>query len=180
MSLYKMKRLLIIGSAGAGKSTFTKQLNSLLNIPVIHLDRYYWQPNWIATPNEEWDELIRKFTAEDEWIMDGNYSRTLDLRLERADAVIFMDMPRLLCVYRVLKRRVQYHGRSRVDLNEKCPEQLDGSFIRFIWNFKHRNRPAIMKKLEQFDKQKEIYIVRSPKEVRSLLKQLQEQVKSIL
>lgn len=179
MSLHNMKRFLIIGSAGAGKSTFTKQLNSILNIPVIHLDRYYWQPNWIATPNEEWDELIRKFTAKDEWIMDGNYSRTLDLRLERADAVIFMDMPRLLCIYGVLKRRVQYNGRTRVDLNEQCPEQLDGSFIRFIWNFKHRNRPAIMKKLEQFDKQKEIYIIRSRKEARSLLKQLQEQVESI-
>lgn len=167
-----MKRIIIIGSAGAGKSTLTRRLSHILNVPIIHLDRYYWQPNWVATPNEEWDQRVIQFTYEDSWIMDGNYSRTLDLRLERADTVIFLDLPRLLCLYRIIKRRLQYNGRTRPDLNEQCPEKLDWAFIGWVWNYKHRSRPHLVKKLDALKSEKQIYWVKTRKEAAQFLERM--------
>ncbi|MDG0808073.1 EutP/PduV family microcompartment system protein [Cohnella rhizosphaerae] len=84
-----MQRILVIGSAGSGKSTLSQRLSEQLQLPVIHLDKYYWKPNWVPTPNEDWDKFVLGTTNRDQWIMDGNYTRTLDLRLKRADTVIF-------------------------------------------------------------------------------------------
>ncbi|MGO4370497.1 DNA topology modulation protein [Paenibacillus sp. 2TAB19] len=169
-----MKRVLIIGSAGAGKSTLSRKLSHLIEVPVIHLDRYYWQPNWVATPNDEWDEVVKSFAEQEAWIMDGNYSRTLDLRISRADTVIFLDAPRLLCMYRIIKRRMQYQGRTRPDLNEQCPEKLDWSFIVWVWNYRKRNRPTILRKLEAIEGEKTIIIAKSRKEVEALLEQIRK------
>lgn len=167
------KRILIIGSAGAGKSTLAKALSAALNLPIIHLDRYYWKPNWVATPNEEWDGQVRLFSAQEQWIMDGNYSRTLGVRMERADAVIFLDMPRLLCIYQALKRRVQYHGRTRDDLNEECPESISWEFIRWIWNFPKRSRGSLMQKLDVAKDRKQIITLKSRREVHQFVRGLE-------
>ncbi|WP_042209584.1 P-loop NTPase family protein, partial [Paenibacillus durus] len=72
-----MNRILVIGSGGSGKSTLSQKLSKILNIPVIHLDAHFWNANWVPTPNDEWDQIVEKFTNEDQWIIDGNYSRTL-------------------------------------------------------------------------------------------------------
>ncbi|WP_306795338.1 AAA family ATPase [Cohnella sp. GbtcB17] len=101
-----MNRILIIGSAGSGKSTLSQRISEELKLPVIHLDKYYWKPNWVPTPNEEWDNFVIEATNQEQWIMDGNYTRTLDLRLKRADTVIFLDLSRWLCLYRIIKRRI--------------------------------------------------------------------------
>lgn len=169
-----MKRILIIGSAGAGKSTLSRKLSRLIGVPVIHLDRYYWQPNWVATPNDQWDDAVRSFAEQEAWIMDGNYSRTLDMRIARADTVIFLDAPRLLCLYRVIKRRIQYHGRTRPDLNEECPEKLDWPFLLWVWNYRNRSRPGIIKKLEAIEGDKTVIIAKSRKEVEALLEQMKK------
>jgi len=173
MNAKPLNRLLIIGSPGAGKSTISKQLSHMLQLPVIHLDRYYWKPNWVACSKDEWSEQLRQFTAEDEWIIDGDYTSTLDMRLERADGVIFMDMPRLLCLYRVIKRRIRYHGRTREDLNEECPEALDFAFLRLVWSYGSRKRAVIMKKLSSVQDSKQIFVVRSRREAKVLIKQLE-------
>lgn len=119
-----MQRILVIGSAGSGKSTLSQRLSEQLQLPVIHLDKYYWKPNWVPTPNEDWDKFVLGTTNRDQWIMDGNYTRTLDLRLKRADTVIFLDLSKWLCLYRIIKRRIKYHRKTRADLNEGCPEKL--------------------------------------------------------
>src|SRR5688572_30960534 len=78
----KMKRILVIGSGGAGKSTFARRLGKILSIEVIHLDSIYWRPGWIETPKQEWKKRVEHLIAGDSWIMDGNYSGTLQLRFE--------------------------------------------------------------------------------------------------
>jgi adenylate kinase family enzyme len=73
-------------------------------LPLIHLDRLYWKPNWVETTDKsEWKRTIENALRHDAWILDGNYSGTLEMRLEKCDTVIFLDLPRLLCVYRILK-----------------------------------------------------------------------------
>ena len=72
-----MKRVLVIGSGGAGKSTFATRLGARLGLPVIHLDRVYWQPGWVETPKDEWLRKVEEMCAADAWVMDGNYSGTL-------------------------------------------------------------------------------------------------------
>jgi adenylate kinase family enzyme len=131
-----MDRILIIGSGGSGKSTLSQELSKVMDLPIIHLDRFYWKPKWVPTPNEEWDHFVEEAANEEQWIMDGNYSRTLDLRLKRADAIIFLDMPTILCIYPIIKRRIKYHGKTRSDLNQECPEKLDWAFFIWVWNYK--------------------------------------------
>lgn len=169
-----MNRILIIGSAGAGKSTLSQQLSKRLNLPVVHLDKYYWKPDWTPTPNEEWDRFVVEAANQEQWIMDGNYSRTLELRLQRAETVIFLDLSRWLCMYRVIKRRIQYHGKTRPDLNDECPEKLDWAFISWVWNYKKRSRTRVMEQLKSFSEQKNIVIVKTRKQVKEIANQLEE------
>src|SRR5512144_2391466 len=133
-----MKRVLVIGSGGSGKTTFAKQLGERLRLPVIHLDSHYWHPGWVATPADEWAEHIQRFVAEPEWVMDGNYGGTLDTRLAACDTVIFLDLPRVVCLWRIVKRALRYWGQTRPDLAPGCPEQLTWEFIVWVWTYPAR------------------------------------------
>lgn len=167
-----MKRLLILGSSGSGKSTLSKKLGQFYHLPVIHLDAYYWKPGWVQPADEEWAVIAGELAAGDEWIIDGNYSGTIDLRIDRADTIIFLDMPTLLCLYRVLKRRLKYHGKTRPDMNEECPEKIDWAFLKWVWNFKHRSRMKLLNRLEAVKEDKEIIILKGRSEVKKYLKNL--------
>ncbi|MCI3918977.1 DNA topology modulation protein [Paenibacillus sp. TRM 82003] len=166
-----MKRIMIIGSGGAGKSTLASQLADILDIPVHHLDAYYWKPGWTPSPNDEWDQFQETLVQEESWIIDGNYGRTHDIRMRRADVIILLDFSKCVTVYRVLKRRIIYHGKTRPDLNENCPESLDFEFIKWVWNFKKTRIPGIMEKLKEYQ-DKKIIILKSPKNVRQLLEKV--------
>lgn len=106
------QRIILIGSGGSGKSTLARQIGAVLSLPVIHLDALFWQPGWVETPRPEWEALQRELVARDRWVIDGNYGHTLDIRLAAADTVIFMDMPRLVCAWGAIKRRIMYAGRA--------------------------------------------------------------------
>lgn len=98
------QRIIVTGLAGSGKSTMSLALGARTGLPVIHLDLHYWKPGWTAPSETEWREEQRRALAGDAWIADGNYDETLDLRLERADTVVVLDMPWWLCVRRALSR----------------------------------------------------------------------------
>ncbi|AOZ94083.1 DNA topology modulation protein [Paenibacillus crassostreae] len=164
-----MKRIMIIGSAGSGKSTFARKIADITKLPLIYLDAYYWKAGWVATSNDDWEVFQQGIVLDNEWIIDGNYNRTLDIRMARADTIIFFDLSPWVTMYRVIKRRIQFHGRTRPDLNEGCPEALDWEFIRLVWNFRKLKRPAILEKLKIFERDKNIIILRSLREVMNLL-----------
>ncbi len=98
------RRVIVTGLAGSGKSTFSLALAAKTGLPVIHLDLYFWKPGWVAPSETEWREKQYGVLAGDSWIADGNYHETLDLRLERADTVVFLDMPWWLCTGRAVLR----------------------------------------------------------------------------
>jgi adenylate kinase family enzyme len=94
----------VTGLAGAGKSTFSRALSSKTGLPLIHLDLHFWKPGWVEPSDDEWREKQRVLLAGDAWIADGNYHATLDLRLERADTVVFLDTPWWTCARRAFVR----------------------------------------------------------------------------
>jgi adenylate kinase family enzyme len=166
-----MRCITIIGSSGAGKSTLAKRLSQKLDLRVIHLDSLYWQPGWIPRLTADWIDLQRELLQRDRWIVDGNYLSTMDLRLEAADTIIFLDFKRSLCLWRVVKRYLKYRGRTRSDMGSDCPERLTLDFLQWVWNFQGRSRPKILAKLEahQQSKAKEIFILQNPKQVSAFL-----------
>lgn len=163
-----MKKVLIIGSGGAGKSTFAGKLHQLTGIEIFHLDKLYWKPNWTETSKDEWRKTIEILTKKDSWIMDGNYSGTLEMRLAACDTVVFLDLPRALCVWRVLKRAAFYNKKVRPDMAEGCDEKLDFEYIKFIkwiWDYPSRSKPKVEALLKQFQDTKQIIRLKTIAEV---------------
>jgi adenylate kinase family enzyme len=143
-----VKRILVLGSSGAGKSTVARKLGERLGVETIHLDSYYWQPNWISTPPEEWDGKLKALLERDSWVMDGNYPASLSLRLAYADTVIFLERGRLQSLLRCVSRFLRYRGQSRPELAPGCYEKIDWDFVKWIWNYPRDVRPGIMETLE--------------------------------
>jgi adenylate kinase family enzyme len=164
-----MERIMLIGSGGAGKSTLAKQLGQVLGLPVYHLDALYWKPGWVETPREAWTALQEDLVRQPRWIIDGNYGGTMAARLAAADTVIFMDFSRWACLWGVLKRRIQYAGRSRPDMAEGCPERLDWQFLRWIWEYPATRRPAIEQKLAELRPDQRVIRLRSRRAVARFL-----------
>ena len=159
----------MIGSGGAGKSTFARELGRRLGLEVIHLDREHWRAGWVETPKDEWRRKVEELVARESWVMDGNYSGTLDVMLAACDTVIFLDLPRALCLWRVLKRAATYRGTSRPDMAEGCPEKVDFEFVSWVWGYHSRSRPKVLALLERHSHDKQIIRLRSRAEVESFL-----------
>jgi Adenylate kinase and related kinases len=142
------KRIMIIGSAGSGKTTLSDKLSKILDIEVIHLDRLYWKPNWTITPEEEWKMVMEEACNKDSWIIDGNYRKTIEMRLSKADTVIFIDKNRWSCLHGVLKRIRKNKGRQRSDMGEGCIEKYDWSFLWWVFSFPRKSRPKLIDSLK--------------------------------
>jgi adenylate kinase family enzyme len=170
-SYHNARKILVIGSGGAGKSTFARRLGTTLDLEVIHLDLLYWRPNWVEPSEQEWMQMVEGILARDSWIMDGNYASTLEVRVEACDTVIFLDIPRLVCLWRVIKRVIQYRNKRRPDMAEGCPEKIDLKFMSWVWNYPKRNRPKIVKLLDQNSYDKKVVWLRSNLEAEAFLKQ---------
>ena len=130
-----MQRIMIIGCGGAGKSTLAKKLGERTGLPVVHLDQIWWSPgNWEHLSKEEFDARLAAEVEKECWIIDGNFNRTLDIRLERADTVIYLDFPRWLCLRGWIGRVIRNWGHAREDMapaaaNGLIPKWPDGSGI---------------------------------------------------
>lgn len=146
-----MRRILIVGCPGAGKSTVARQLAEITGLPVIHLDRHYWLPNWTRPDNSSWRRTTESLASQPAWIMGGNYSGTLEQRLRSADTLIHLDYPTWLCVWRVIKRTVSGWGRSRDnELAPGCRERFDWAFLRFVINYRKEQRDRDLVRMSGF------------------------------
>ena len=168
-----MKRVLVIGSGGAGKSTFSRRLGERLGLEVIHLDVEHWRPGWVEPPKDEWARKVVELCGRESWVMDGNFSGTLEQRLAACDTVVFLDLPRAVCVWRVLKRRVMYRDTPRPDMAEGCREQFDLKFLLWVWNFRTSSRPKVLALLEKYAQGKKVVRVRSSAEAEEFLNSLE-------
>ena len=161
---------MVIGSPGSGKSTLAAELARRIGLPLIHLDKEYWRSGWVEPSKAEWRRQVREIAARDEWLIDGNYGGTLELRLARADTVIDLEFPSWLCVWRILRRVVRSWGRVRPDMAEGCPEHFNLEFLLYTATFPLAVRKRTDSKLAKL-KGRQVKL-RSPAEVRRFLASL--------
>lgn len=172
--VYKGKnyqRIMVIGCSGSGKSTFSRALADKTGLPLIHLDAHWWRKNWTNVTKEEFDAWQENAVREPSWIIDGNYNRTLEMRLARADMVIDFRIPRRQCLTGVVKRYFKYKNKTRPDMGEGCNEQLDLEFIQFIWNFNKREVPENDAKIEKYPNTEHI-IFKNRREADAFLREI--------
>ncbi len=163
---------MIIGSSGSGKTTLALKMSEKLSLPLIHLDYHFWKANWEASSDKEWRNKLEKLVKEDKWILDGNFTSSLDIRLNRADTIVFVDLPRFTRMYRVIKRWCQNRKRNRADLPPGCKEKIDMKLLKSVWYFGKKRKPEIIKLLEQHKVNKNIFILNSSSEIEQFIKKL--------
>jgi adenylate kinase family enzyme len=166
-----MNKIMVIGvGSGVGKSTFANRLSALTGIEVTHLDRLFWRSGWVEAPLEEFREAQQQVVQNTKWIIEGNYTGTIAIREAYADTVIYLELPLLVCLYRVLKRRVQYHGKTRDDISEGCKEKIDWAFLKFILTT-YRPRKKKMKKRMQLyaNEGKAVHYLKTSKQIEGFL-----------
>ena len=171
-----MERIIIIGCGGSGKSTLARKLGSATGLPVVHLDQPSWREGWTSIPRDEFDRLLMDELEKPRWIMDGNFNRTIPLRLTYCDTVIFLDFPRLLCVLGVLRRVLGNYGRTRPDMAPGCPEKFDPAFLKWVWNWRKNHRSRVLALLEESPAQK--IILKNRRQVNRFLDNIRNEVLS--
>ncbi len=166
-----MRRVVILGCSGSGKSTLARAMGERLGLPVVHLDALFWRPNWVEPEPAAFRARVVEALAADAWISDGNYvGRTFDIRMPRADTVIFVDQSRRICMWRIFKRWWVDRGRRRADLAEGCYENLDWEFTKLVWTFNRKHRANILAAVASYGKP--VTMLRSDREIAAFLETL--------
>lgn len=169
-----MKRILIIGNAGSGKTTFAKALAQKINLPLIHLDKLFWCGEWEHLPREKFDAVLQEELEKAEWIIDGNFDRTIPHRLQYCDTVFFFDLPTIACLWGSTVRVIKNYGKTRDDMGGNCPEYFDkqkASLYKSIFSFNRTHRNKYHTLLEAH-KDKNIVVFKSRKQAYKYLEKL--------
>ena len=150
----RMKRAVIIGPGASGKSTLALQLGEITGLRVIELDKLFWQPGLVATPQDQWVELQQKLVSETEWIMDGDFGPydAIELRLRAADTIIFLDFSLVRCAWRAVRR-----SRERLD------------FWLWLLRYRRQSRPLLTKAISHDASNATVHILPNPEAVRRFL-----------
>ncbi|MBR7098862.1 MAG: adenylate kinase [Clostridia bacterium] len=164
-----MKRILIIGCSGAGKSTFARRLREITDLPLYHLDLLWHKPDKTHITREEFDARLSEWLAEDEWIIDGDYGRTLEMRLKRCDTVFLLDYPLDVCLQGVEARI----GQPRMDM-PWVEDRFESEFKQWIMAFPTQKLPRIYALLEQYRDTAEAVIFKTRAESECYLSELEK------
>lgn len=162
-----MLKIIIIGSPGSGKSTFARKLRDITNLPLYYLDMLWHKKDRTNISREEFDEKLGKILKKDKWIIDGNYQRTIEMRLKECDTVFLMDYPLEVCLSGAEERV----GKKREDL-PWIEEKIDEEFKQIIVDFSKNKLPQIYKLLEKYQKNKNIVIFKSREEADNYIKKM--------
>ena len=138
-------RILILGCPGSGKSTFARALAARTGLPLVHLDTVWWRADGSHISRDEFDRTLAGLLAGERWIMDGDYSRTYEVRLRAADTVVFLDYPEDVCMDGI-RRRV---GEERPDMPWK-ESTLDPELVAMVKNFATDNRPVLLSLFQKY------------------------------
>lgn len=173
-----MRRVTIIGPAAAGKSTLARQLGDLTGIRTFHLDELYWGPGCTPMPAGEWDALLEELVARPEWIIDGNFTASLPARLASADTVVFVDLPRVVCLAAAVKRRLLFGLRRPPGMARDCRPMFNLTFLRWIWSFRDDHRPHYLELLRQPVPGRVVIMLRRRRDVRRFVAEVTARVRT--
>ena len=163
------RKIIVIGSPGSGKSTFSRKLRDITGLPLYHLDMIWHKPDKTNITKEEFDQRLNEIISQDKWIIDGNYQRTIEIRLKECDTVFLMDFPLDVCLSGAESRV----GKKRDDI-PWVEEEFDPEFRQFIVDFPVTKLPVIYELLEKYRENKKIVIFRSRQEAEDYLVQIAE------
>jgi adenylate kinase family enzyme len=167
-----LRRIMVMGPSGSGKSTLARALGERLGLPVVHLDRLYWGPGWAQRPDDDFRTAVRKAAEGERWIIEGNYRDTIEPRLARADALIFLDVTRRVYMPRVILRQIRTYGQTRPDMGDDCPERFDLRFLKWVWDHDSKRRPEMVKQMADIEHERHVPVVwlRNPRQAQALLR----------
>ena len=148
-----MKKIIVIGCPGSGKSTFSKSLHKITKIPLYHLDMLFWNEDKTTVEKSVFLDRLSKIIENSEWIIDGNYGSTMELRMQKCDTVIFLDYPLDVCLDGIKERK----GKPRSDMPWIESDEDDAEFIEFIKNYNSQSRLKVTELLKRYS-HKDIYI----------------------
>lgn len=171
-----MDRIVIFGFSGSGKSTLARKMGEILGIEPTHMDALHWLPNWVESDTEHKVKLLTPVLERERWIVDGAYRKVLwKERLDLCDTAIFLDVNRFSCFYQAWKRSRVYKGKTRPDMGEGCTEKFDWEFAKWVFFDGRKKRKKILGEIKYLQNNgKEIYILKSRKDINKFLKGLSE------
>ena len=171
-----MRKVLIIGGNGSGKTTMARQLAKITGLPLCHLDTLYWTDDWQPRERSEFITLLQAELEKEKWILDGNMRRTLPQRLPYCDTVIYLDFSGIRCFFGTLKRLLQNHGQSRPDMGGNCIERFDKrswTFIKSTLSFNKKHRAYFYNTIASYPNV-ELIVLKNRRQVNKFLKSLKE------
>jgi adenylate kinase family enzyme len=167
-----MRRVLIVGNSGGGKSTMARRLGSLTGLPVVHLDVLFWKPGWVETEDDAFRAAVRQALEGPAWICDGNFGGSWDIRMPLADTIVWIDQPRLVCLARAVWRAISYRDGGRLDMAAGCREKIDPKFYRYIWSYDRKVKPRLEAALAAHAAHARVMRLRSDREIAAFLSQV--------
>ncbi|WP_210305319.1 AAA family ATPase [Rhizobium tropici] len=166
----KANRILVMGCSGGGKSTLSRKIAAHVGLAYVSIDRdVLWLPGWVQRDKAEQRAIIVAKVQGERWIMDGTNPSTFDVRLPRTDLVIWVRMPRLLCIWGAVSRWIKWMGRTRPEMAPGCIEKIDWEFLRFIWTFEEKFTPRVLAGLAEHGPDVPVLQLKSRGEMRQLL-----------
>lgn len=161
-----MKKVVVIGCLGSGKSTFSRALHEKTRLPLFHLDMMYWNEDRTIVEKTVFRQRLSEAMAREAWILDGNYGSTMELRLQACDTVFFLDYPVEVCLEGVKSRR----GKVRTDMPWiEAEDEEDGEFLEFIRSYNTESRPVVLELLKKYS-DKKVHIFKNRSEAEAYLK----------
>jgi len=165
-----VNRVAIVGCGGSGKSYVARELSRLLDLPITHMDAVYFDDQWNPLPMERFEAVQREFVAAPRWVIDGNYNSTVQVRLQAADSVVFMDLPTRVCLWGILSRQLR-HGRGHND-QTGVYNRITGDVLRYVLGYRRKMRPRVLAKIDQHASGARVIMLTSRRQTRHFLRQL--------
>lgn len=167
-----MKKIIVLGNSGSGKSTFTTILANKLHIDFLHLDPLVYKYTWDKPEYKEMEEKVEKLLLKDSWIIDGNFLYNAQSRFKECDSIVFLDLNRFVCINSVIKRHKKYKGKHRDSRSDDCDERLTLSYLKWVLKDFYKTSRKIILKYIKDNPDKHVVILKSRRQVNKYLKEV--------